>query len=166
MSVAFTAGLSRTITNMGSHQQIVFDHVITNVGNGYSPFHGHFTAPIKGVYVFFVVITNTPGYSSSVTLLRNGGWIWYALAHGGSQNNNLYVTSTIAVTIELQQGDEVWVQNEFAFTSVEELSGGNWSTFQDILLIPCKNCHKILFTYFFPIIKRLVYMFFCIKKIH
>ncbi|XP_060604049.1 complement C1q-like protein 4 [Ruditapes philippinarum] len=125
MSVAFTAGLSRTITNMGSHQQIVFDHVITNVGNGYSPFHGHFTAPIKGVYVFFVVITNTPGYSSSVTLLRNGGWIWYALAHGGSQNNNLYVTSTIAVTIELQQGDEVWVQNEFAFTSVEELSGAN-----------------------------------------
>ncbi|XP_060570770.1 complement C1q-like protein 4 [Ruditapes philippinarum] len=129
MSVAFTAGLSRTITNMGSHQQIVFDHVITNVGNGYSPSHGHFTAPIKGVYVFFVVITNTPGYSSSVTLLRNGGWIGYALAHGGSQNNNLYVTSTIAVTIELQQGDEVWVQNEYAFTSVEELYGGNWSTF-------------------------------------
>jgi hypothetical protein len=53
MSVAFTAGLSRTITNMSSHQQIVFDHVITNVGNGYSPSYGHFTAPIKGVYVFF-----------------------------------------------------------------------------------------------------------------
>jgi hypothetical protein len=134
MSVAFTAGLSSTITTMGSHQHIVFDHVITNVVNGYSPSHGHFTAQIRGVYVFFVAITNVPGYSSSVNLLKNGGWIGHALAHGGSQNNSLYVTSTIAVTVELQQGDEVWVQNEYAYTPVEELDGGNWSTFSGHLI--------------------------------
>jgi hypothetical protein len=134
MPVAFTTTLSNTISNMGSHQQIVFDHVITNVGNGYSPSHGHFTAPIRGVYIFFVVITNVPRYSSSIQLLKNGGWIGSALAHGSNQNSDLFVTSTIAATVELQAGDEVWVQNEYSFSSVEELDGAGFSSFSGHLI--------------------------------
>ena len=134
MPVAFTASLSNTIPNLGSHQQIVFDHVITNVGNGYSTSHGHFTAPIRGVYVFFVVITNIPGHSSSVQLLKNGAMISQALAHGGSQNNQLHVTSTTTATVTLEQGDEVWVQNEGIYSTVEELDGYYWSSFSGHLI--------------------------------
>ncbi|KAH3710148.1 hypothetical protein DPMN_069616 [Dreissena polymorpha] len=46
--VAFYATLVNTIEHVGDHQHIVFDHVITNIGDGYSPEHGHFTAPVRG----------------------------------------------------------------------------------------------------------------------
>ncbi|XP_053387535.1 complement C1q-like protein 4 [Mercenaria mercenaria] len=134
MPIAFTASLQNTITNMGSHQQIVFDYVITNIGNAYSPSHGHFTAPIRGVYAFFVMITDIPGHSASIQLLKNGQWIGHALANGSSQDGNLYVTSTLPVVVQLQKGDEVWVQNEGSFSTVEELDGGSWSSFSGHLV--------------------------------
>ncbi|XP_053387536.1 complement C1q tumor necrosis factor-related protein 3-like [Mercenaria mercenaria] len=134
--VAFTAGLTKTITNMGTKQQIVFDSVFTNVGNGYNTLNGHFTAPFSGVYAFFVVITNTPTHSCSVQLLRNGYFIGHVLAHtkAKSTKDGNYLTSTLAVTVKLQRGDHVWVQNEYAFSAVEQLDGYNWSMFSGHLI--------------------------------
>lgn len=123
------ASLSSTLSNVGQHQHIVFDNVITNVGGGYHSSSGHFTAPVAGVYAFYVSLTNIPQHSASVVLYRNGKWIGHVLAHGSATNSGLYVTSTLPSVVQLEAGDEVWVQNEHAFSNVEEIDGGNWSYF-------------------------------------
>ncbi|XP_045193153.2 complement C1q tumor necrosis factor-related protein 3-like [Mercenaria mercenaria] len=134
MPVAFTAGLTKTITNLGTKQAIVFDNIFTNEGNGYNSLSGHFTAPVRGVYAFFVVITNIPGHSCSVQLLRNGHFLGHVLAHTKAKTNGNFLTSTLAVTARLKKGDQVWVRNEYAFSPVEQMDGNNWSVFSGHLI--------------------------------
>ncbi|KAH3710163.1 cerebellin-3-like [Dreissena polymorpha] len=130
--VAFHATLGNTIENVGDHQHIVFDNVITNIGGGYSPVDGHFTAPVRGAYAFFVVLTNTPGHSASIQLLRNGGWLGSVLAD--DESNVSYTTSTLAVTAQIEAGDQVWVQNELKFSAQEQIDGANWTSFSGHLI--------------------------------
>jgi len=51
---------SRTSINMGpvvENTDVVFDRVVTNVGDAYNPETGKFVAPADGVYQFNVVIS-------------------------------------------------------------------------------------------------------------
>ncbi|XP_052814273.1 uncharacterized protein LOC128241394 [Mya arenaria] len=58
--IAFTVSVStKQIENLGKHQTIVFDHVITNVGGMYNPLTGIFHVPYSGTYVFS--LTFNPG---------------------------------------------------------------------------------------------------------
>ena len=69
--IGFTAAVSSTSTSWSSGT-LVFPKVITNVGNGYNPSDGVFTAPRAGVYVFFV---NVQSYSTNniyVDIVLNG----------------------------------------------------------------------------------------------
>lgn len=132
--VAFMATITNTLHNVGTHQHIVFDKVITNVGSGYKASTGHFIAPRAGVYAFFVALTNTPQHSASAVLYRNGKWIGHVLAHGTATNTDLYVTSTLPCVVTLFAGDEVWVQNEYEYTAVETIDGYNWSYFTGYLV--------------------------------
>ena len=84
LSVGFTAHLTKTVTNLAPHQQVVFNNVISNVGDAYNSSQGHFTSPVLGVYVFFVTATNIPGHSVSLSLMSNSNQIAFTLAHGAS----------------------------------------------------------------------------------
>src|SRR6218665_908864 len=55
--VAFFAGLTDNFGPVTEHTDIVFDRVITNIGSGYSPSSGRFTAPVNGVYQFNVIVS-------------------------------------------------------------------------------------------------------------
>ncbi|XP_052814272.1 EMILIN-1-like [Mya arenaria] len=58
--IAFTVSVStKQIENLGKHQTIVFDHVITNVGSMYNPLTGIFHVPYSGTYV--LSLTFNPG---------------------------------------------------------------------------------------------------------
>lgn len=133
-SVAFLAYLSEPITNLQSNQHVVFDKVITNIGNAYNKSSGHFIAPIDGVYVFFVMLSNIAGNSVTVIVLRNGLWIGKVAAYGSITDNGILVTSTSAVPVELQYGDEVWVQNEYTYLAHEEVAGYKQSSFSGHLI--------------------------------
>ncbi|XP_060570768.1 complement C1q tumor necrosis factor-related protein 3-like [Ruditapes philippinarum] len=133
-SVAFLAYLSEPITNLQSTQHVVFDKVITNVGNAYNKFSGHFIAPVDGVYVFFVMLSNVAGKSVTVIVLRNGLWIGKVAAYGSITDKGLLVTSTSAIPVELQYGDEVWVQNEYTYLAHEEVAGYKQSSFSGHLI--------------------------------
>ena len=106
--VAFTAG----ITSASSSWQgdiLVFPHVITNKGQGYSSSSGKFTAPTDGTYVF------------TVTAVSYGGnWLSLDIVHDGvrkvgtwSDNSASYQTGTNLVVLELDRGDAVWVKLTF-----------------------------------------------------
>jgi hypothetical protein len=52
-TVAFFATVSvKSLDHLGFYKNIVFDSIVTNIGNGYNNYQGVFTAPISGLYLF------------------------------------------------------------------------------------------------------------------
>lgn len=88
---------------------MVFPVVITNVGNGYNPSNGVFTAPIAGVYVFFV---NVQGYYTQnvyADIVQSGSTKVRTMAVSDSQDR--YDAGTNLAVLTLQKGERVWVRN-------------------------------------------------------
>ncbi|KAJ8311024.1 hypothetical protein KUTeg_011425 [Tegillarca granosa] len=104
--VAFTASLTQTKQILGEHQAIEYDNVITNLGNAYDPRHGHFTAPVKGLYLFSVTLMSSYG--------SNPNDLNAELVKNGVQTIPLYATSldsdstSATVLLTLNAGDMVW----------------------------------------------------------
>ena len=106
--IGFTAGVTSDSSSWNSGT-LVFPKVITNVGNGYNPFDGVFTAPRAGVYVFFVNVQNYGTQSIYVDIVFNGATKVRAMV---SQSDEEYndAGSNLAV-LSLQTGDRVWVKH-------------------------------------------------------
>ena len=107
--VAFTAALTNHLTGFGNGQNVRFDHVITNVGNGYAHSQGTFTAPVAGVYVFSTTLMSYYNHNDHFQLMINGNMVYRLYVGGGGSNN--HDTTGSSVVIHLQQGDIVSIQN-------------------------------------------------------
>nr|XP_022294889.1 complement C1q-like protein 4 [Crassostrea virginica] len=102
--IGFTAGATSINTTWNSGT-LVFPKVITNVGNGYNPSDGVFTAPRAGVYVFFV---NVQGYNTQtiyVDIVLNGAIKVRTMA------NTYYDAGPNLAVLSLQRGDRVWIKH-------------------------------------------------------
>ncbi|XP_078342000.1 uncharacterized protein LOC111122616 [Crassostrea virginica] len=102
--VAFTAGMTSG-SRTWEGDILVFPHVITNKGQGYSSQTGKFTAPRDGTYVFTLTAVS---YSSNALYLD--------IVHDGVSKVRTYSTSSASwqtgtnlVVLELDRGDAVWV---------------------------------------------------------
>ncbi|XP_033749093.1 uncharacterized protein LOC117333778 [Pecten maximus] len=104
--VAFSAYLSHTINELVADYSIKFDHVITNVGNGYNPTTGVFTCPKSGTYVLTWSIGMLhPGYIYTY-LTRNGGSISFA----NTADDTYSSMASQTVVYVLNQGDVITVK--------------------------------------------------------
>ncbi|XP_061167550.1 multimerin-2-like [Saccostrea echinata] len=108
--VAFTAGVTSSSSSWNSGT-LVFDKVTNNVGGGYNPNTGIFTAPLNGDYVFYVGIQSRSSDVNDiyVGIVLNGSRKVRAMAYNYNSNDD-YETGTNMVTLRLQQGDTVWVK--------------------------------------------------------
>ncbi|XP_045165028.2 heavy metal-binding protein HIP-like isoform X2 [Mercenaria mercenaria] len=104
-NVAFRAQLTQDLGSVTLGQKIVYDSVELNLGNAFHPFHGIFTAPCDGTYLFSITIgnSNKPGV---VHLKKNNITIEYAWA-GHNAGWDMGGVSTVA---RLNAGDDVWVE--------------------------------------------------------
>ncbi|KAL2102953.1 hypothetical protein ACEWY4_002121 [Coilia grayii] len=87
---------------------LVFKEVITNIGSAYNPNTGVFTAPVRGVY-HFVLILYGDGHASIPTgasLYKNGNYIVIAYSKQPSQ----YVKPSNVASLVLEVGDVVYVK--------------------------------------------------------
>ena len=101
---AFSASRSQSKT-LGPWEIILFDKVWTNVGNGYNPNTGKFTAPKCGLYQISGTVMSTDTKRLDVHLFKNDKQTISLFA--GAR----YATGTANIVLKLQQGDTVYMKN-------------------------------------------------------
>ncbi|KAL4218499.1 biological adhesion [Mactra antiquata] len=123
LTVAFFSTLSHALVSPGHGQQIIFDNVITNVGNKYNVYSGDFRAPIPGIYVFSTTILTGNVETGSYMFKLNGKPI-----------AGVYVVNssgTIQVVLDLNFGDTVAVHVDAPRVTI---AGHSYTTFSGFLL--------------------------------
>jgi len=127
--VAFLATLSMDLQHAGANQPVVFDRVVTNVGNAYNPHVGVFTAPVSGIYVFSVSLLNYPGHTTNYHLNKNNDVISAIYLHAPDAGHHEATSQT--VVLQLTKGDDVTLRN---MSPDESLRGYNYCTFAGFLV--------------------------------
>ncbi|XP_053484627.1 adiponectin-like [Ictalurus furcatus] len=112
--VAFSATLS-TLTsvsrNIGPYSErrtLVYENALTNVGNAYNPKTGIFTAPVKGVYYFSIVLFNPFDNSTGLSLMKNGEAI--VSVSDNPPGADTEDTACNSVSLLLEKGDRVYLE--------------------------------------------------------
>ncbi|XP_056013628.1 complement C1q-like protein 2 [Ostrea edulis] len=103
--VAFTAGVKSSSITL-KNGTLVFPAVINNIGGGYNPSTGVFTAPTEGHYVFFVTVVEYQKQNSQVDIVLNGSSKVRTMGHSDAA----YQTGANMVVLRLQQGDTMWIR--------------------------------------------------------
>jgi len=126
--IAFQAAKVARQTSIGTNQNILFEHVSLNLGNGFHPQHGIFIVPRSGIYVITASLLheNQPGI-----------YFHGAIVHQGNVIAKIDCTldweqASQTVLIEARAGDEIWVRN--VGPSNENIYGDYFSTFAGYLL--------------------------------
>ena len=106
--VAFTAALSSTQSPIDG-ETVIFDVIVTSVGNSYNSETGVFTCPVGGLYVFTVNVLTWIGCPNSnechafVRLMKDGADVGYVVAYANSDSLPTlpgFSTNTFVVTCE------------------------------------------------------------------
>ncbi|PVD34527.1 hypothetical protein C0Q70_05802 [Pomacea canaliculata] len=130
--VRFSADNGQTGIPITSGQTLKFDNIITNLGNAYDARTGVFTAPIPGLYSFFLVVMSPDETSYLVlAIVKNGVQLDLVYGNGRSDPDDQGSTQ---VTMHLAAGEMVWVQQ----ASGEGVRGSNWTVFTGYLLVADK----------------------------
>lgn len=118
LPVAFSTALTTTST-INVNQNVVFDKIITNVGNGYDKSSGIFTAPISGLYFISVSLFNFYHVSPTLELVQNdANVVDFYLDGSGHQNSGM----SQSLILKLSKGDTVSVRGK---TDAGKLSGSS-----------------------------------------
>ncbi|XP_043963021.1 complement C1q-like protein 2 [Gambusia affinis] len=133
--VAFSAALFNVDSNtwttkgpVGADETLKFEKVITNIGNGYDPATGIFTAPVTGLYYIRATGIAGPNGELQAGVKKNGENMFAIFQKAGSQSG-----ASNAMAMALQQGDRVFVQL-WAGKSIADQ--GRLSTFTGFLVFP------------------------------
>ena len=114
------------IADVGLHAILKFNSVAFNIGDGYYAHTGLFTAPISGVYAFYLTVMSTGDAAVELRLVKEGTTLDFAHA-----NSDRFDQGTLFVTTHLSAGQKVWVEHYVGTTSIK---GGHWTVFTGFLL--------------------------------
>ncbi|KAG9282181.1 collagen alpha-2(VIII) chain-like [Astyanax mexicanus] len=129
--VAFSAALKSTMGSLSTTTNIAYPVVITNIGGGYNPNTGIFTAPSRGVYYFrFTVMGLTNGYNTGVNMYKNQELLTslYSYTYGYGK----YISG--GFTLQLEIGDTVHTQLPTGYMLYHQSTNSN--TFSGFMIFP------------------------------
>ncbi|XP_063049472.1 complement C1q-like protein 2, partial [Engraulis encrasicolus] len=110
-----------------------YKKVLSNIGSGYNPSTGVFTALVKGMYFFrFSMFRNSQITEFSVISLMKNGEVLASVWDGTSPDYNDMGSNTAVIALE--PGDSVYVEL-IADTAVYD-DEHNYNTFSGFLLFP------------------------------
>ncbi|XP_060594391.1 uncharacterized protein LOC132748774 [Ruditapes philippinarum] len=129
--VAFHAVLSSPyIDHLGDNDNIRFDSVLLNEGDGYHNQHGLFITPKPGFYLFSVTLAANYDKKFYAQLKKNGATL-VSLSGNGQAGGYLDQGSATIVT-KLNAGDEVWVVHTVPVDG--SIWGNYYGSFTGVLL--------------------------------
>ncbi len=108
---------------------LVFDSVITNIGNGYSEITGHFTAPEHGLYFLVSIVSSAYGSGFQFHIMKNGV---IQLCQASSAVDSQLGGTCVSV-VELARGDSVVVSGITGSMS-DNVCKGQQSSFSGYLI--------------------------------
>ncbi|KAK7097062.1 hibernation-associated plasma protein HP-27-like [Littorina saxatilis] len=130
-ALGFTVQLANDPVDIGPKGTLKFDHFVTSLGGGYDAHTGIFTAPVSGLYVFYLTIMSSNGHYIEVTLVKEG--VSLDTAHAGAtDSHNFYDQGSLLVTVHLNKGEQVW--NERAGGDSTIVRGSFWTVFSGYLI--------------------------------
>ncbi|KAL3836224.1 hypothetical protein ACJMK2_021663 [Sinanodonta woodiana] len=103
-TVAFHAYLAKDGGAVQS-AHVIFDTVLLNIGNAYSPLHGIFRAPYNGTYLFSVTAATSPGHQLHFYLRKNDKTVEFVFADSRDWDQ-ASKTTILALNVD----DYVWVE--------------------------------------------------------
>ena len=124
----FNADPAGTGIALVTHTTLKFDRTITNIGNGYDPLTGIFSAPVGGAYCFFLSAMSVYQHPAIYLSINKHGAVLDEVFAEGSGDN--YDQGSTSVTTHLGAGEQVWVRQE----SGDAVRGGTWTVFTGYLL--------------------------------
>jgi hypothetical protein len=130
--LAFTAVLGHSLGPLPIHRAVKYPLIITNIGNGYNPATGSFTARVSGMYYFsYTMYSGSPTTNSVVGLMKNGQMIVTTWDTAGGDIND---SATNAAVLQLEAGDFVYIQL-YANRNIYD-DNGRYTTFSGLMLYP------------------------------
>ena len=118
------------LLHAGVHQTVIFDVVVTNLGNAYNNHIGVFIAPVTGTYVFSTTLVSYNFDNAHAQFVVNGHTITNMYVSKGNGDSGDDTTSQTIVLL-LQKGDVVSIQN---MDIDKGFLGFSYSTFSGFLL--------------------------------
>ena len=116
--LAFYASVTHAVS-LSDYETVEYDKVFTNVGNAYDSRHGHFTSPVKGVYLISFTLMDMISGGMEIEMVRNGVRVAY-----GQVGYNNHLMGTQVSIVMLEKGDMVWIRH--ASSSKETINGHNF----------------------------------------
>ena len=106
-SVAFFAYFSTDNSASSPHHILVFDKVITNIGNAYHAHMGTFIAPRSGVYVFIWTVRMALDHYHTTELVHDNNVINSIYLNPGG---TIQGTVTGTAVVHVNQGEDVLIR--------------------------------------------------------
>ncbi|KAG9282183.1 collagen alpha-2(VIII) chain-like [Astyanax mexicanus] len=130
--VAFSAALKSTMGSLSSDANIVYTSVITNIGGGYNPNTGIFTAPSRGVYYFrFTIMGSNTGYNTGIYMYKNQELLTFLWGYNYNSYGR-YISG--GFTLQLEIGDTVRTQLPNGYILYHQYA--NTNTFSGFMIFP------------------------------
>ncbi|XP_052790990.1 uncharacterized protein LOC128224926 [Mya arenaria] len=128
-AVAFLATMGSHNVHSGQNQPLIFERVVTDIGNAYNPHIGTFIAPVDGVYSFSVTLLSASGFISHYYIYKNNTAICHlTLYHPSSET---YTSMSQTAVLQLKKGEDVSIRN---LDADKTTYGDNYSTFSGFIL--------------------------------
>ena len=108
--------MSKDEVSIGPHHTLIFDHIETNIGNGYSGHTGAFIAPHNGVYLFFYTVFGTHPSYISIEITVNG-FARGAIFVDNQAAPSVYTGSTGVAVFALRQGNDCFIRAHSTYAS-------------------------------------------------
>ncbi|XP_056439377.1 complement C1q-like protein 3 [Gadus chalcogrammus] len=131
--MAFTAAVGHSLGPVPIDITVKYQMIISNMGNGYNPTTGIFTARVSGMYYFRYTMYNNvgPTPNSFMSLMKNGQRLVSTWDTTGDDSND---SASNAAVLQLEAGDDVYTllyANRQIYDDV-----ANYNTFSGFLLFP------------------------------